>query len=171
MVAMGYGLDGYAIPGDDDLLADAAGAHQGDGFGEADLSLLVAWSLTQTRCACCWIGQREAAFHRWPGLQTHHLVKRSRRVCHEPWNLLRLCERCHRLAEGERVRGSDGQLLPVLTFGHTLWLKCAADPMAFRPDELRRSYGRGLPEMLPVPAVFVRERQRWRPVMDWRDVA
>lgn len=143
---------------------------------------LFEWSLedhpSRDECACCWIPARQAAFHRWPGLQAHHLVKRSRRVCHERWNLLRLCRRCHDLAELHQIR-ECGVLLPKLAFGICLTLKreqAIADARRLGTDEygewqprlLAELYGRTLPDLEPLPQVFADERCRWKPFVPWR---
>lgn len=120
---------------------------------------LVDYAATIERCACCGINQRQAQRHRWPGLQVHHIVKRSRRLCHLAANLLCLCERCHRLAEGERVR-VDGALLPTLSFAHCLWLKREAEPATWRPRLIAALLGRSVRPLKP-PAALLRERETW----------
>lgn len=93
-------------------------------------------------------------------MQSHHLVKRSRRRCDLAWNLLRLCDRCHRLAELENVR-VNGALLPKLSFGHCLWLKRESDRDKWQPELLALLYGRPLPELEQLPALYIVERGRW----------
>lgn len=128
------------------------------------------WGRKKPRCACCWIGHQQAEFERWPGIQVHHIIKRSRHRCDEPFNLLRLCERCHRLAEGERVRQDSGELFPILTLGLTMWLKLTEDQAEWNPERLGQIYHRALPGLLPVPRVFWIERHKHVPVTDWRDL-
>ena len=132
--------------------------------GESD-ALLETFAAAHPRCACCWITHREAEATGFLGLQTHHLVKRSRCRCDAHWNLLRLCERCHRCAEGERVEGSS-----VLTMGSALWLKFCADPAGWRPRLLAEIYGRRLPDLEATPRWAIRERERRQPVNDWRNL-
>ena len=131
---------------------------------------LSAWSQTKPECAACWIGHREAESNGIAGLSSHHLIKRSRIRCDRPWNLLRLCERCHRLAEGECIR-VNGIVLPVLTEGHCLWLKLTSDPDEWRPKLLAKLKApMKLEGLLPPPEFLVRERQRRRPLVDWREL-
>lgn len=128
------------------------------------------WASTKTACSACWIDHVEAERYGFLGLQSHHVIRRSRIRCDRPWNLLRLCERCHRLAEGECIR-VDGVVLPVLTEGHCLWLKLTADPDEWRPKMLAKLKAPvKLEGLLPVPVFFIRERQRRRPMVDWRDL-
>lgn len=128
------------------------------------------WASGKTACAACWIDYVEAERSGFLGLQAHHIIKRSRVRCDRPWNLLRLCERCHRLAEGECIR-VDGIVLPVLTEGHCLWLKLTADPDEWRPKMLAKLKAPvKLEGLLPLPIVLLRERQRRRPLVNWRDL-
>lgn len=128
------------------------------------------WASTKTHCAACWIDHVEAERSGFIGLSSHHIIKRSRIRCDRPWNLLRLCERCHRLAEGERIR-VNGLLLPALTEGHCLWLKLTDDPGEWRPKLLAKLKAPvRLDGLLPVPMVLLRERQQRRPFIDWRDL-
>lgn len=98
-----------------------------------------AFAEEQARCANC-------GSTRW--LQTHHLLGgRFGRVDHRA-NLLRLCERCHRLAEGERVRDDrTGDIEAKLTLADCLGLKRRSDPDGFDMNELQRIAGKWrLPE-------------------------
>ena len=71
-----------------------------------------------------------------------------------------LCNRCHRLAELERIR-VNGELLPFLTMGHCLTLKSESDEWQHELlAEIRRP--RRLPDLEPLPAFFVAERERWK---------
>ncbi len=124
-----------------------------------DESPLVLWGLEHDRCMCCFASAERAAFEFWPGLQTHHLVKRSRRRCDEPWNLLRLCQRCHDLAELHTYR-ERGIVVPKLPFEICLWVKRDQDYSSWSPLRLGEIYGRQLPRPTPLPEYFVRERER-----------
>lgn len=99
----------------------------------------------QDRCACCWIGRNPTLDRR---LEIHHLVKLGR--SDERCNLLMLCNECHRLAEGERIRVA-GELLPTLTLGMCLWLKLESDPEHFDLARLTKLRHWNMPplEMLP----------------------
>lgn len=128
------------------------------------------WAATKFRCAACWVDHRTAERMNLTGLQSHHIIKRSRIRCDRPWNLLRLCERCHRLAEGECIR-EGGVVWPVLTEGHCLWLKFLADPQEWRPRLLAElKTPTRLDGLLPVPERLLNERRQRRPLMDWRDL-
>jgi hypothetical protein len=112
------------------------------------------------RCAACGIPGLNALSDRWPpGLQTHHIIKPGR--SDEPCNLLRLCERCHRLAEGERVPRGRALYWPTLPLAVCLALKLAADPEEWNPERLAVLAHRTLPELAPIPAAFLEERQHW----------
>lgn len=97
--------------------------------------VLAHFARTHPRCQAC--GTRH-------GLQIHHIVKQGR--AHEPTNLLRLCLRCHNLAEGLDVRGRDGRLLPKLMIGHCLWLKREQDPRDYDPVRLQELRACRLPD-------------------------
>jgi len=77
------------------------------------------------------------------------------------WNLLGLCHRCHKSAEGERVVDDSGERMPVLTFAMCLSLKREADPEEWNPDLLAECYGRPLPELEPVPDYYHQRRRRY----------
>lgn len=100
-----------------------------------DREVLSAFVATHPRCQAC------GATH---GLQIHHIVKQGR--AHEPTNLLRLCVRCHHLAEGLDVRGRDGRLLPKLTIGNCLWLKRDQEPAVYDAARLQELRGSRLPD-------------------------
>ncbi len=110
------------------------------------------WSFWHDYCQCCGVSAHRAS---WPGLSTHHIVKFGR--VHAACNLLRLCHRCHSLAEGLTVRDRDGNPYPKLTLGICLWLKGADEPEDFDLDHLSELYGRNLPDLEPVPWCFERE--------------
>jgi 5-methylcytosine-specific restriction endonuclease McrA len=92
-----------------------------------------AFAEEQTRCANC-------GSTRW--LQTHHLLNGRFGRIDDRRNLLRLCEKCHRLAEGERVRDEYTKSLhPKLTLANCLALKQASDPKYFDMSWLRSKSG------------------------------
>jgi hypothetical protein len=120
------------------------------------------WSSGQDRCAACY-KKHDEAFWDIVGLSTHHLVKRSRRLCHLPWNLLRLCMRCHELAELTRIGG-----LSPITFAIALTIKQEGLAEEWRPDMLEELYGARLPDLEPLPFWLIRERERREPIPSWR---
>lgn len=132
-----------------------------------EATLLRTFAESHARCSACWIDHRDAEREQWLGLQTHHIVKRSRVVCHEHWNLLRLCERCHRLAEMETIR-VDGVTLPKLPLAVCLWLKRELAPNLFDLARFRDLYGLGVPEPVRFDPWFERERARREPIPNWR---
>lgn len=115
--------------------------------------LLREFALEHWRCACCW---RKSGYTIATRLETHHLVKPGR--SDERCNLLRLCNRCHRLAEGERIRGADGELLPTLRLEHCLWLKRESDRRHWRPSRLAVLRRRALPQRVEPAAELLAER-------------
>lgn len=129
------------------------------------------WSAARAFCYACG-GPGD-----FRGLQTHHIVKQGR--SHEACNLVRLCARCHELAEGLDVRGPAktvylrrgrrvieerglGDLLPKLTIGMCLTLKAMHDPDEVDLSRLQELRGSRLPDPEPVPEFFTREYQRNR---------
>ena len=116
------------------------------------------WADEHECCACChW--NYYSGYGNW--LTTHHLANGKYGRSDEECNLLRLCERCHRLAEMENVRQSNGVLYPKLTLGIVLTLKLESDSEHYDPARLCELMHRAsLPDLEPVPEVFLRERQR-----------
>lgn len=129
-----------------------------------DESALEAWSSLQYRCAFCWKTQREA-FYDIVGLSTHHMVKRSRRLCHLPWNLLRACWRCHECAEGSTIEDA-----PPLSFAACLGVKREGPLEDWNPDLLAELWGYKLPEIEPLPQFFVIERNRRERFIPWQSL-
>lgn len=134
------------------------------------------WCAVRRECQVCGIGDREAQFKRFPGLSTHHVVKAGRK--HEATNLIRLCQRCHDLAEGIDVPVwvplttdpptlSDGTAqtrkvyYPKLRLPHVLFAKRYVEPEDYLPHRLAEILMRPLPEPEEPPAVFRVERL-WR---------
>jgi len=113
--------------------------------------------------ACCWSpGVPDDTGMRWPGLETHHLIKPGRR--NERWNLARLCHLCHMLAEGERVTIVHRQrrvALPKLDLAHLLWLKRRLDPKHYDRRAMASASLRLLPRPKKPPAWFNRQRCWW----------
>lgn len=114
------------------------------------------------RCMACHITAGKAEFHRWPGLQTHHIVKPGR--SHESANLIRLCQRCHELAEGKEWTGyvNDRRLRwPRLEIENVVWLKMLDDGAAVDLMRLSELLGRYVqkPEPFRHP-VFAERRDR-----------
>jgi hypothetical protein len=117
------------------------------------------WNADHDFCQCCGIDAITAQHERWPGLSTHHIVKfgRSDEAC----NLIRLCDRCHRLAERAIIR-ENGIELPILEIGMVLTIKMTRDCEVWDPDRLQVLRGCSLPDMMSIPEVFeleFRERQ------------
>ncbi len=70
------------------------------------------------RCPCCHAPLANC----FPPASEHHIVKRSRRRCDEPWNLIRLCGICHLAAHNERPVPADSDTAaPELTMANVLW--------------------------------------------------
>lgn len=150
----------YEDPVEDDGKPDSAAAMQ----------RLVQWSYLHSLCMSCLVDQQRAEFLFWPGLETHHMVKRSRFVCHEAWNLLRLCSRCHQLFEGHTIRHESGEEYPRLEFGHALWMKREHDDRFWSPLRLAMIYDRPLPALEPPPPLIQRERERNQSLIPWRNL-
>lgn len=96
---------------------------------------------------------------RFPGLSTHHITKAGR--VHTPTNLIRLCQRCHDCAEGldTPIWLPDGTkfYMPKLTVGQVMWLKRHREPGQWDGIRMRELHMRPLPDLVPVPVVFLAE--------------
>ena len=114
------------------------------------------WSMRHTYCACCG---HSGTFGRW--LECHHLCGGAGRS-DEPCNYLRLCNRCHMLAEGHQIR-ENGVVLPNLSMGATLWLKRFVDPDEYKPERLAELLHENLPDLEVPPAILLTERLQRRP--------
>lgn len=114
------------------------------------------WGANQTDCHCCGIAGELAAHVRYPGLSTHHIAKAGR--VHTATNVLRLCQRCHDLAENldTPVWLPDGTkwYFPKLTFAHCHWLKLNRSPKEYDAETLKRLRMGVLDEPEEPPAVF-----------------
>ena len=125
------------------------------------------WAERHDGCQVCGIDGHKARWEQITGLQTHHIIKAGR--SDEPCNLLRVCERCHRVIEGERVPDENGGHWPQLTLAHVLDCKREHDPQQYDPDRLtmlwrNRERARDfdpLPRPEPLPAVYIAERMQW----------
>ena len=125
------------------------------------------WAQGHDCCQVCGIDGHKARWVYITGLQTHHIIKAGR--SDEPCNLLRVCERCHRIIEGESVPEEDGGHWPPLTLAHVLYCKREYDPHEYDADRLtllwrnrRRSPAFDpLPRPEPLPAAYLEERLQW----------
>jgi hypothetical protein len=125
------------------------------------------WAERHDYCQVCGIDEYKARWMRITGLQTHHIIKVGR--SDEPCNLLRVCERCHRIIEGESVPDEHGGHWPHLTLAHVLHCKREHDPQEYDPDRLtvlwrkrQRTLGFDpLPRPEPLPEVYIDERLHW----------
>lgn len=127
-----------------------------------DVASREAWAAEHEVCACCdwtpWQRKRLSFDDCKFALQVHHIIKQGR--SDDECNLLRLCNRCHDLAEYMHIRQESGVLFPKLTLGMCLWLKKESDPEHWNPERLEQLYHKRLPDLEPVPEVFIRERER-----------
>jgi hypothetical protein len=118
------------------------------------------WNLQHGHCQAC--GRTAGAWGReWGGLSTHHIVKFRR--SDEDCNYLRLCGRCHELAEGARIPHPDGGHWPLLTQGVCLTLKRTRESQQWNPARLAELFGRALPCPEPIPSLIEQEYRRNRP--------
>lgn len=118
------------------------------------------WNKAHGFCMVCGIPAAFAEKLRWPGLETHHIIKSGR--SDDAANLLRTCKRDHDLCEGHSIRGENGELLPNLTMGMILTIKQLRDPEAWNPERLHELRGQALPDLEPCPAVFLLEFDEWQ---------
>jgi hypothetical protein len=125
------------------------------------------WAERHDCCQVCGIDDHKARWIQITGLQTHHIIKAGR--SDEPCNLLRVCQRCHRIIEGEAVPYENGGHWPQLTLAHVLGCKLDHDPQEYDPDRLTvlwRNRQRTLsfdplPRPEPLPTVYVDQRMQW----------
>ena len=106
----------------------------------------------------------EDLFHEWS------LVGGKQFLCETvgTFNLLRVCERCHRIVEGERVPDGNGRYHSKLTLAHVLYCKREQDPDEYAPNRLtmlwrhreRKEGFDPLPEPETLPEVFLAERRQ-----------
>ena len=134
------------------------------------------WDDRHDCCQVCGIDESKARWVHITGLQTHHIIKAGR--SDEPCNLLRACERCHRIIEGESVPDEKGGHWPPLTLAHVLHCKREHDPQQYDPDRLTvlwRNRQRTLdfdplPRPEPLPEMYLAERMQWlndRSLIPW----
>jgi RNA polymerase subunit RPABC4/transcription elongation factor Spt4 len=125
------------------------------------------WADRRECCQVCGIDEHNARWVQITGLQTHHIIKAGH--SDEACNLLRVCERCHRIIEGESVPGENGSCWPHLTLAHVLYCKQEHDPQQYDPDRLtvlwrNRQRTRDfdpLPAPEPLPDMYTAERMQW----------
>jgi len=125
------------------------------------------WASSHDCCQVCGIDEQKARWAGITGLQTHHIIKPGR--SDEACNLLRVCERCHRIIEGECVPDENGGHWPPLTLAHVLYCKQEHDPQEFDLDRLtalwrNRQRSRDfdpLPRPQPLPDAYIEERMQW----------
>lgn len=114
-------------------------------------------------CWACGINpkkQRDLLHDEPRKLEIHHIAKHLR--LHEVWNLSRLCQLCHRVAEGERVK-YEGVVIPALKAEHVFWLKQHFDRKNFDLQRIRDQWRVGLPnDPIPIPGWFQRQHTRFR---------
>ena len=125
------------------------------------------WAERHDCCQVCGIDEHKARWVGLTGLQTHHIIKAGR--SDEPCNLLRVCERCHRIIEGESVPDENGGHWPRLTLAHVLHCKREHDPQEYNPNRLtvlwrNRQHSAAfdpLPRPEPLPETYIAERMQW----------
>lgn len=110
------------------------------------------------RCMACLIPDAKMPF---PGPSVHHIAKNCRR--HEATNLIRLCDRCHRLAENNTVVGQlngEKAVWGPLRLEHVLWLKLVEDGGSLDLLRLSAVLGRYVPTPeCPAGHLILRERR------------
>jgi hypothetical protein len=124
---------------------------------------ILEWSGKHDNCAVCFIHYTVAYLERFPQpLQRHHIVGGTSKFDHEA-NWLKLCSLCHDHYHSGGKRFREGERLPDLVLGHILWSKRDVDPDSWDPELLKAKRGRGLPDLIPLPVEFLRERERHGP--------
>ena len=128
-----------------------------------DAKFYATWNRNHTWCQCCGRDQYRAERDHYPGLSTHHIIKSGR--SDEATNLLRLCQRCHNLAEGIVTWRVPGQTCEKLTIGMCLWLKWKQDPLDYNPIRLELLRGSRLPDKEPPPDFLLQECEKYNPAI------
>jgi hypothetical protein len=120
-----------------------------------------AWSAQHPYCQACGLHAREAQvlYPQMP-LSVHHIIKPGR--SDEACNLLKLCLRCHDLAELKAVR-VKGTLLPKLPWPVCCSLKAIREAEAYDPVRLATLAKRLEIELPPIPRLIEAEFRRNRP--------
>ena len=119
------------------------------------------WNREHMYCMACGISQHRAPLlNAGIGLSTHHIIKAGR--SDEPCNLLRLCQRCHDLAENRTII-LKGERLPCLSLGACLTIKKFRDRNNFDLKRLEVLRYSGLPDMEPIPEFIESEFRFNRP--------
>lgn len=118
------------------------------------------WSESRTSCAACGISKVSAEKYRWPGLETHHIVKPGR--SHEACNLIRLCRRCHQLAEGNDITGTIGGVEYIwdrLSIENVIWLKLLSEPKDVDLMRLSQLLGRYVEKPVHFDHIVITEKR------------
>lgn len=120
-----------------------------------DSAELRAWKAEQYRCGVC---HRPRHLGGVAPHSFHHIVKRSHRLCSEPFNLILLCWACHARAEGETVVVGNQRWGPI-SMGQIIYAKMREG--FYDWPALQGIYRRLLPDPEPLPAAIQQERLRW----------
>lgn len=130
-----------------------------------DAELKARYSETHNRCALCGIPESKTPYHRWPpGLQLAHIFGgHSRR--NEEWDVLLLCETCHRAHHNSSVKTSDGQPWHNVTTNTLLAVKKELGELDVpRLAELwavTEGYIEERATAEKIPLFFQRQRDKW----------
>lgn len=122
-----------------------------------DEEFRAAWSARHAHCQACGLHARDMPF---PGASTHHIIKAGR--SDEGTNLLRLCGRCHNLAELLTIK-VDGKSLPTLGWKICCTLKMVREPEEFDRRRLATLAKRLEIELPPIPLATETMFRRNRP--------
>lgn len=124
------------------------------------------WAFHHRHCQACGISDHEAKHdrERRPGtLSTHHIIGASGRS-HEACNLLRMCQRCHDLAEQKLIiNPRTKEAYQKLSKQDCIAIKFAREPEEFNLARLIELVGYQLDEPTAVPTWIDQEYFRRRP--------
>jgi hypothetical protein len=122
-----------------------------------DVEFRKAWSARHDHCQACGLHVSAMPF---PGGSVHHIIKAGR--SDECVNLLKLCGRCHDLAELLTIK-VDGRPLPTLGWRTCCTLKMLREPEEFDCHRLATLASRYTLDLPPVPLAIEVMYRRNRP--------
>ncbi len=111
------------------------------------------WAERREHCSACGVSKKAARRRDGQAPGPRHICLINR--VNEPGNLLFLCARCARLA--------DGKGEPHMGIGVLLTIKVVRDPDEYDPGLLAVLFGQELPDLMPVPDAIEREFRRHHP--------
>ena len=120
------------------------------------------WKMEGDHGDRCQVCRRPTSAYQWRGFAIHHIIGGANVRSDEPCNFLLVCARCHDMVyngPGGHRDERTGEPLPIITLGHTLWIKSHTDE--WDEDRLTALYHQALPAWDILPSYYMDERCRW----------